>query len=268
MRFDLNHLSQPFAALRVLDPRRVAALASSIASEGQRSPVLLAQDGALVDGYHRVRALQALARDQVEALQVDAPDGDALLLSWTLQASRPRSALEEAWFVEELIRSHGETVSTLSLRLSRPKSWVSQRLGLVKVLPSEVQKAVQTARIPPQAATRYLVPMARIDPEGCQRMVAALPTRTSVRQMEILYQSWRKASSEIRPRIEQNPELFLRTTEESEEPLRDALEGVVRACHLARKRASRFARANSEGAWEQAQAAFSALQKEMSHALA
>lgn len=266
MQVGLNHLSLRFAALRVLDPARVARLAASITREGQKTPVLLVAGGVLVDGYHRVAAVRSLAQDQVTAVELAVEEEDALVLTWRLETGRRKSALEEAWLLAELV-SRGETVTSLAGRMQRPKSWVSQRLGLVKTLPESVQNAVRTCKIPPNAAMKCLLPMARVDPTGCANLVQALPEPPSVRQMERLYAAWRRADPEVRRRIEKEPALFLKvdaTNHSPDERLVQALEGITRGCHRSRKMVQEglFARANNcKRAWQQAQAAFLSLQE-------
>jgi hypothetical protein len=253
----------------------VARIAASIYTEGQKTPVLLVAGGTLVDGYHRVAAVRSLALDQVAAIELAVDESEALILSWKLETGRRKSALEEAWLLAELL-NHGESITSLARRLHRPKSWVSQRLGLARALPEAVQNAVRDCRIAPQAAMKYLLPMARVNPDGCVAMVSALPESSSVRQVERLYTTWRRADPEVRHRIEQNPALFLKTEDamdpsrsETGERLVQAMEALSRSCHLSRKLVAEglFARANKcQLAWQQVEAAFVSLREEVAHA--
>lgn len=274
MQVELNHLSLRFAPLRILEPGRVARIAASIYSEGQKTPVLLVTGGTLVDGYHRVAAVRSLAQDQVTAVELGVDESEALFLTWNLETGRRKSALEEAWLLMELL-NRGESVTGLARRLQRPKSWVSQRLGLARTLPDSVQNAVRDGKIVPQAAMKFLLPMARLSPDGCAAMVQALQKPPSVRQVECLYTAWRRADSDVRHRIEENPELFLKTEgaihggdTETGERLIQAMEAITRSCHLSRKLIQKglFARANNcMRAWQQAEAAFVSLQEEVAH---
>lgn len=270
MHIELNHLSLRFSALRVLEPGRVARIAASIRVEGQKTPVLIVAGGTLVDGYHRVAAIGGLALDQVSAVELAVDEGEALFLTWQMETGRRKSALEEAWLLTELL-SWGASVTSLAQRLQRTKSWVSQRLGLARTLPQSVQDAVRKCIIPPHAAMKCLLPMARMDPTACATMVAALPGAVSVRQVETLYGAWRRADPEVRRRIETDPALFLKVGDAEKHPddrLVSALEGITRGCHLSRKLVQEglFARANTcQRAWQQAQAAFASLEEELAH---
>jgi ParB/RepB/Spo0J family partition protein len=272
---ELCHLELRYAGLRVLDPGRVSRLAASIARDGQRAPVLVVASGVLVDGYHRVQALEELGRDTVSALALEVSEAEALVLAWRLETGRRKSALEEGWLMAELAQTHRRTVTELAAELRRPKSWVSQRLGLVRVLPEPVQEAVRTARVPAQAAMKSLVPMARQDAGACERLVSNLGEPVTVRQVARIVAAWRVADAEGRARIVAQPMLLLKAEEavspvepDAEERLARDLEGVAGLCRRARRtvQAGLFARANRSllrRSWEQASEAFRSLEEEV-----
>jgi ParB-like chromosome segregation protein Spo0J len=274
MELELSNLVLKYAALRVLDPARVARLVAALSHEDQRSPVLVTGD-VLVDGYHRVQALNELGRDLVLAVRIEVPEAEALVLAWRLETGRRKSALEEGWLLVELAETHGRTVTALAAEFRRPKSWVSQRLGLVRALPESVQDAVRAAQIPPQAAMKSLLPLARIDRGACGRLVGAAKEKLTVRQWDQVCSSWRKADPEARKRIEDHPLLLIKAEEavsvvpvDAEEKLAQDLEGVAGLCRRARRavRDGVFARANSgpcEAAWIQAREAFGSLNEEV-----
>ena len=278
---ELNHLDLRHEALRIVDRGRVSRLAASIGREGQRSPVLVASGGVLVDGFHRVEALKQLGRDDVVAVELSVGEAEALVLAWRLETGRRKSALEDGWLLAELAERHARPVSALAAEFRRPKSWVSERLGLARALPATVQAAVREQRVPAQAAMKCLVPMARVDADACAAMVGALTEPVSKRQVEVLYGAWRKADAEGRRRIVEAPMLLLKVEGEdaghpvadAEEQLAQSLEGVAGLCRKARKavREGAFPRGNgvfprgntARHAWSQAQEAFEALREEV-----
>lgn len=275
---EIGHLVLRYASLRVLDPGRVSRLAASMARDGQRSPVLVVGEAVLVDGYHRVKALEALGQDLVSAVVLEVSEAEALVLAWRLETGRRKSALEEGWMLAELAETHGRSVTELSADLRRPKSWVSQRLALVRVLPEPVQDAVRVARVPAQGAMKSLVPMARQDPEACARLVGNLSEPVTVRQVARVVAAWRRADDEGRRRIEAQPMLLLKVEEavtanapDAEERLARDFEGVAGICRRARRTVQEgvFARANRgplQGSWCQAVEAFRNLEAEVSRA--
>ena len=219
-RLEISQLALRFAATRIQSKSRRARLAASIAQQGQLTPVLVHAEGevfVLLDGYVRVAALKDLGQDYVVALEVKTTLTEALLASQRLQAGRRRTAMEEAWLLRVLLDEHGLERSTLAAKLERSASWVSRRLALVEVLPEGVQAAVRRGDLCAQAAMKSLVPLARANAEHCERLVTGLAgTSPSVRELDHLYRSWRAASTTVRERIVDRPQLFLRATTSSE----------------------------------------------------
>jgi ParB/RepB/Spo0J family partition protein len=224
MQLEFHQLSLRYEALRIAEPARQARMTASIAELGQQSPVLVVgtePPWVLIDGYCRVRALTALGRDAVEALVLDLAEPEALLLAHRLDLSRPRSALEQGWFVRELHRTHGISLADLARRSSHSVSWLSRRLALVEALPDPIQARVRAGQLPPHAAMKVLVPLARANAGHAERLAssaAKLPERLSVRQWEALYAAYRSAAPEVRVRIVEHPGLFLRVAEERPRP--------------------------------------------------
>lgn len=276
MSIELDRLALTFASLRVLEPARVNRLAASLAAEGQRAPVLVSR-GTLIDGYHRVAALRQLGRDEVEMVELDLDAGKALLLAWRLEGGRRRSALEEGWLLRELICEQGRTQAELAAEMNRPRSWISERLGIVRVLPDPVQEAVRAGRIPPHGAMKVLVPMARQDAAACAQMVAALAEPASDRHLERIYTAWRKADADGRARIAAHPDLAVKAEDaavvvpvDGEEKLTADFESIAGICGRARRaiRAGMFPRGNSapRRAWKQALEAIDGLKEEVDRA--
>lgn len=234
---EIAHLERRYAALRVADPGRQSRLTASLFEHGQQTPVLVVAqvmpDGpaapgpdryVLIDGYARVAALEALSRDVVEAVVWPLSEAQALVLSHRLEATRRRSALEEAWLLRELVEMHGQTPPQLALALQRSLSWIHRRLSLVRVLPESVQTAVRRGQIPAHAAMKSLVPLARAKAAHCERLLEHLEGQPiSVRQMESLYQGWKTGDAEQRERLLDHPWLYLRAEAESREAVREPI---------------------------------------------
>ena len=283
MQIEIHQVEPKYAALRITDPERQSRLAASLLRHGQTSPVLVVpsagepQRYVLIDGYARVAALRELARDLVEAVALEMSAREALVLCHRLAASRPRSALEEGWLIGELMEQPGKSLVELAVELQRSASWVSRRMALVRVLPESVQEAVRQGVVPPYAAMKYLVPLARANrPQGEQLVVALGAKRISVRQMQRLYEGWRASDAEGRQRIVSHPHLYLKANEEltpsllpvpEPTPVAGELEGVAALCRRARRqlRAGALQRLSPHqqqqvcSAWREAQMAFHAL---------
>jgi len=251
MQIELHELDLRYAALRVNDSARAARMRASLAAHGQQSPVAVIEAGervespyVLIDGYVRVGAARALARDYVEAVVLAVRESDALIMMHRLDEVGRRSALEEAWLLDELMLRHGLTQQQLATRLSRSKSWVCRRLALVSLLPERAQHAVREAVVGAQAAMKYLVPLSRDNRAACERIVTHLG-REAVTERELghLYTSWRRGDAQQRERIEAQPRLFLRAQQalqdegrrDTQDLIRD-LQSISGLCMRARRR--------------------------------
>lgn len=216
MDVELHQLELRHDDLRIRDAARRRRLIASVAEIGQQVPVVVVYDDAqrpvLIDGYVRVDALRRLGRDTVAATAWPMTESEALLWHRHLSASSA-SAIEDAWLLSRL-RSHGLSQDELARRLCRSKSWVSRRLALLDELATAVQRCVRTGIVPPHAAMKYLVPLARANRRQCEALCDALgTTRVSSRQVGTLYQAWRRADARGREQLVADPLLFLRAAE-------------------------------------------------------
>ena len=221
MELEFHQIAKRYAELRISMPGYEGRLMASLASEGQLHPVLVVKnpgEGAgyvLIDGYRRVRALEGLGRDTVEAVVLPLEEPAALMFRHCQQRSQPRSALEDGWLLRELLDQHGLSQAELSRRLHRSESWVSRRLSLVRELPDSVQELVRRGRVCSDAASKYLVPLSRGKRSDCEELARNLSgKRTSTREVERIYEAWKRGDSEQRLRIVQRPFLYLRSADE------------------------------------------------------
>lgn len=225
MQIELHQLDLTYEKLRIWDSARQARLMTWLANNDRLTPVLVVNADyqsepvryVLIDGYRRVRALHALKRDTVEALVLPLSEIEALLFAYHLYKTKPRTALEEGWFLKELKETHKLGLSQLALQCRRSPSWISRRLGLVRVLPDSVQSAVRAGKICPHAAAKVFVPLARANIENCERLAVAAVSMgqlLSSRQWEKLYSLWKTSDHDARNHIIQNPQLALKVDEE------------------------------------------------------
>ena len=254
MKLEFHQLDRRYEHLRVENPQRQRQLLASLAASGQQTPIIAVAvpdhpDRYLViDGYKRIAALQQLGRDTVEAVVWPMNEVQALVLDRSLHWSEPESALEEGWLLAELEQRFGYGLEDLARQFDRSVSWVSRRLALVELLPDSVQQQVRAGEIPAQVAMKYLVPVARGSLDDCQQMAAAFARhKFTNRQAGQLYAAWRDASPQIRQRLLEQPQLFLKAQREAEpqaagsplqELLRD-LEMIAAIAHRANRRVSR-----------------------------
>jgi ParB family chromosome partitioning protein len=224
MQLEFHQLDRRWEHLRVRHPARQRRLLASLAEAGQQTPiVVVAAEGqadryVVIDGYKRIAALEQLGRDTVEAVVWPMSEAAAVLLDRSLRMSEHETALEVGWLLAELERRFDYGLDELARRFDRSVSWVSRRLGLVEILPEAIQQQVREGKIVAQVAMKFLVPVARQNPEDCQRMAAIFAQHhCDTREAGQLYAAWRKGSPAIRKRILDDPELFFKTQRQAQE---------------------------------------------------
>ena len=238
MQLELHQLDLRWEHLRVREPRRQRHLLASLAESGQQTPIVVvtSKEGRylVIDGYKRIAALRQLGRDTVEATVWLMGEAEALLLSRSQRMSPQESALEQGWLLSEMEQRFDYSLDDLARRFDRSISWVSRRLALVELLPEAIQRYVREGNITAQIAMKYLVPMARVSAEDCERMAAAfVKHRCDARQAAQLYAAWREGSRVVRERILAEPELFLKTQRKTQTAKSVAFEQVERDLEMA-----------------------------------
>src|SRR5256885_797865 len=217
MKLEFHQLDRRYEHLRARNPERQRRLMTSLAASGQQTPsvVIAVSKGPdrylVIDGYKSVVGLEQLGPGTVEVIVWDMNEADALVLNRSMRFSEQETALEQGWLLQELEQRFGYSLEDLARRFDRSVSWVSRRLALVEQLPETVQQRVRTGEISAHVAMKYLAPVARANPDDCQRMAEVFSKhRFSSRQAGELYTAWRDASGSIRHRILDSPELFLK----------------------------------------------------------
>lgn len=224
MEIEFHQLDLRYESLRVHRPDRERRLLASIAEHGQQvSIVVVAIDGGpsrfvVIDGYKRIRSLQKLGRDTVNATVWDMSEPEALILDRSIRTGEGETAIEQAWLLSELHGSLEMSLDDLARRFDRSKSWVSRRMALARELPQSVQQSVRLGKIGAHAAMKYLVPIARINKLSCERLAEEIARHQfSTCEVGLIYDAWRQGPSCVQNSIIDSPKLFLRSRREIEE---------------------------------------------------
>jgi len=286
MDLEFHQLELRYSGLRVRQPGRDSRLLAALAEQGQQSPVVVVRGAeprryVLIDGYRRVWALQQLGHDTVWALDLPYTEVEALIWVQRQQQPRRRSALEQGWLVQELVQGHGLSQAELARRLGRSESWVSRRLGLVTMLPGEVQELVRTGEVCPQAAEKYLLPLSRDKAGDCIKLATGIaPGKLTERQVRLLYVAYRRGDEARRRKLLSDPLLALRALEggrrsgpvvdrTDEEQLVCDLDALGGICRRAVKRLGKLQRRPEGvvlcgallGSWQEASASYTRLRQ-------
>ena len=216
MNLELHQLDLRYEKLRTRKPEVERKLVASLADIGQQVPVVVVQGAVpqqfiLVDGYKRVRALRRLGQDLVAATCWDLSEAEALVLDRLMRTGEGATALEQGWLLHELAVRFELALEDLGRRFARSASWVSRRLALVEELPETIQEHVRRGELPGHAAMKHLVPLARANPQACERLVAAIAGKgLTNRQIGQLYAAWRDGLPAVRERVLTAPLLLLK----------------------------------------------------------
>jgi len=216
-----HQLKTPFEEDRIVDPKMVDKLATSMAKSGQKMPLIAVDDGGgwtLIDGYHRLVAARQCGWDQiwVELWSTDVRTGLIQVLCGS--QARRFEAIEEGRLIQKLVGDEGLSQREVAELMGREPSWVSRRLKLVEALSPEILAAVRRGDVPAWSASRVLVPMARANPEHALRLVAAMGKEPlSTRQLETFFKHYQKASRTKREEMIARPSLFIRCVETREQ---------------------------------------------------
>ena len=220
MRLEFHQLDRRWEHLRVHPHDRHRRLLASLAASGQQTPIVVvavADRYLVIDGHQRIAALQQLGRDTVDAVAWPMSEADALVLNRSMRLSEQETALEQGWLLAELEQHFNFGLDELARRFDRSVSWVSRRLALVELLPESIQQQVREGRISAHVAMKFLVPMARVSLDDCQRMAEAFAQQhCTTRQAGELYAAWRDGTAKTRERILQQPDLWLKAQRQVE----------------------------------------------------
>lgn len=219
LELSFSQLDLRYEDVRGRDVERERRLLGSLASEGQKTPIIVVAEGVsrfvVVDGYKRVRCSRRLGWDVIGAWVWDLAESEALLIERLMREGPKQSALEQGWFLSELVSRFGISAPELARRFDRSESWVSRRLGLVRDLPREVQHSVRVGQVGAYAATKHLLPLARAKRGDCVRLLAALGAkRLTSRQVGRLYGAYVSGTAEMRELLLSDPLMYLRAEEE------------------------------------------------------
>jgi ParB family transcriptional regulator, chromosome partitioning protein len=212
MEVETHQLIRRYEHLRRRHPPLEKALLSSLAESGQRLPVVVVAEDrkfVLIDGYKRVRALERLRRDTVQAIVWEVQEVEALLLERGLRRGS-EDVFDQAWLLAEMQERFGWSLEKLARAFEHSRSWVSSRLALIQVLPGEIQEQVRLGSLSAHAAMKYLVPLARVDAQAAQQLATAIsPIQPTGRQVGLLCEGWNEGTQKTRDLILASPQVYL-----------------------------------------------------------
>lgn len=185
-----------------------ARLLASLAQRGIEEP-LEGVDGPagsiLLNGFKRYRCALKLGIRMAPYAALGEDEAQAIMNLLRVSNTKSLTILEQAGFLDELRRLHRMSVAEIAEALSRSKSWVSMRTGLIGEMSPRVREQIFSGAFPiyPYMYTlRQFMRMNRVRPEEIETFVEAVSgKKLSVREIEQLAHGYFRGPESFRREI-------------------------------------------------------------------
>jgi len=207
---ELASIDLRYETYRMRNKGDEARLLESIAQRGIEKPLegVDTEHGRfLLNGFKRYRCAKKLLVDCVP--YVSMGQDEVLGIVDLLRGSNDRALviLEQARFIDDLLSTHHMSLAEVAERLSRSKSWVSMRQGLMREMTEAVQKRLLDGTFPVysyMATLRPFMRMNKVSKEEIDQFVrAASGKNLSVREIDRLARGYFQGPSSLREAIAQ-----------------------------------------------------------------
>jgi len=187
---ELSSLDLRYEHYRMKHPALEARLLASIAQRGIEEAlegVDQAPGSILLNGFKRYRCACKLGMGSVPYTALGTEQAAAIVNLLRISNHCSLSILEQAAFLDELRRLEPMSVAAMGEQVSRSKSWVSMRLGLIGEMSPRVREKLFGGEFPVYAYMYTLRPFMRMN--GVQKqeveafVVAVSGQKLSVREM-------------------------------------------------------------------------------------
>jgi hypothetical protein len=205
---ELSSLDLRYEHYRMKHPALEARLLAAIAQRGIEEPlegVDHAQGSILLNGFKRYRCACKLGMGKVPYTALGSEQAAAIVNLLRISNHRSLSILEQAAFLEELRRLEPMSVAEMGEQVSRSKSWVSMRLGLIGEMSPLVREKIFGGDFPVYAymyTLRQFMRMNRVPKQEIEDFVVAVSgKKLSMREIEQLAQGYFRGPESFRETI-------------------------------------------------------------------
>jgi len=190
---ELSTFDLRYESYRLRNPSAEARLLVSITERGIEEPlegVDVEEKRILLNGFKRYRCARKLGMGHVPYASLGEDEATGIIA--VLRASNHRSLgiLEQARFIDELKGLHKLSTADIAETLSRSKSWVSMRLGLIREMSDRVREKIFRGAFPVYSymyTLRQFMRMNGVKRQEVEEFVEAVAGRKlSVREIEQL----------------------------------------------------------------------------------
>ena len=190
---ELSSLDLRYEGFRLKAAALEERLLGSIAQRGIEEPlegVETKESNVLLNGFKRFRCARKLRLTTVPYSSLGPDEAVGILNLLRTANNRALGILEQAAFIAELKNTRQMSVAQIALELSRSKSWVSMRLGLMAEMSAPVRRQLFAGAFPVYSymyALRQFMRMNGVKPAQIEEFVLAVSGKgLSVREVEQL----------------------------------------------------------------------------------
>jgi ParB/RepB/Spo0J family partition protein len=148
---ELSTIDLHYEDHRMKNPGIEARLLTSIMEKGIEEPlegVEIAQRWILLNGFKRFRCAKKLKLNVVPFVSLAADEATGIIAVLRASNAKSLSILEQARFIDDLHTIQKLSPAEIAQTLSRSKSWVTMRLGLLSDIPQRVCHRLFTGAFP------------------------------------------------------------------------------------------------------------------------
>jgi len=207
---ELLALDLRYESYRMRNPAAEARLLGSIAERGIEQAlegVDAAGASILLNGFKRFRCAAKLRIRVASYASLGEDEAAAIVNLLRVSNDRSLTILEQARFIEELRQRNALSVADIAGQLSRSKSWVSMRLGLIAEMSTVVRDKLFRGEFPvyPYMYTlRQFMRMNGVKKQDIEDFVVALAgKKLSLREIEQLAHGYFRGPASFRETIRQ-----------------------------------------------------------------
>jgi len=190
---ELSELDLRYESYRMRNPALEKHLLNSILECGIEEPlegVTLGERYVLLNGFKRYRCAKKLGIQIIPYHCLGKDESLAIIMLLKISNNKALSILEQAAFIDELGNAHQMGVTQIATELSRSKSWVSMRAGLIAEMSPRIRTQLFRGAFPVYSYMYILRQFMRMNMatlDEIEQFVEALSGKNlSVREIEQL----------------------------------------------------------------------------------
>jgi len=205
---EISTMDLRYEGYRMRNKAQEARLLASIADRGIEEPLEgVDRDGAniLLNGFKRYRCAQKLRIRTLPYTSLGEDEAMGIIGLLRVSNNKALSILEQARFIDDLKRVHRMNAVEIAAELSRSKSWVSMRLGLIGEMSEVVRRKLFSGAFPTYSymyTLKQFMRMNSVTKAEVEEFVVALSGKNlSVREIEQLAHGYFRGPESFREQI-------------------------------------------------------------------